>query len=181
MTQSTRFRVSFLLYGAACILTACGLYGIEAPRRPEVGQAVLQITAVPEEVKCLRVTATGAGRSEVRELDVATTGDVSETLTGLPLGTVVFKGEAFTSACTSVTKTTIAGWASEPVTASIALGRLSTVTLAMVRNGRAKVEINFQDEAACSATGATCRLASECCSRQCTGGTCTVVDGGRID
>jgi hypothetical protein len=187
MTQSTRLRLSSrpfcrlsLLLTVGALLTACGLYGIEPPHRTEVGQAVLQITAVPEDVKCLRITATGPGRTEERELDVTATGDLAETLTGLPIGSVVFKGEAFTGACTAVSKTTIAGWASEPVTASIALGRLSTVTLSMVRNGRAKVDVNFQDEAACTATGAACRLASECCTRHCTGGVCALAaDAGR--
>jgi hypothetical protein len=181
MTQSTRSRVPFILCVAATLLTACGLYGVERPPRPEVGQAVLRITAVPEDVKCLRVTVTGAGRTEERELDVTAAGDMAETLSGLPLGMVVFKGEAFAGACTAVTKTTIAGWASEPVNASIVLGRLSTVTLVMTRNGRAKVDVSFQDEAACTAVGAACRLASECCSRRCTVGLCAVAtpDAGR--
>jgi hypothetical protein len=168
------------LYGAACLLTACGLYGIDPPQRRESGQALLQVTAVPEEVKCVRVSAVGTGRSEERELAIGGAGDMAETLTGLPLGTVVFKGEAFTAPCSSVGKSTVAAWASEPVTTSIVMGRLTTVTLTMTRNGRAKIEVSFQDEAACTAVGASCRLPSECCSKHCTAGTCTAAsDAGR--
>lgn len=179
----------------AAVAAGCDLYGIDAPpgNRPgghlpasgpavdtETGRAMLQIATVPEDVKCIRITAAGATRTEERELDAVAGGMLSETLIGLPLGSVNFTGEAFPAACTSVTKSTIAAWASEPVTASIVLGRLSTVTLVMARNGRAKVEVSFDDEAACTPLGQTCRLASECCSKRCLGQTCVVApDAGR--
>jgi hypothetical protein len=166
-------------------LAACNLYGVEpppgvlqpggqaAPAADELGQAVLNITAVPEDVKCVRITAAGPGRSVSKEIDANGTGALSQTLTGLPLGTVDFTGEAFPAACTAVAKTTIAAWASEAVQASIVLGRLANVDLVMARNGRAKVDVTFQDEAACTAIAGECRLASECCSKRCVDHVCT--------
>jgi hypothetical protein len=160
-------------------LAGCNLYGVEpppgvlqpggqaTPASDELGQAVLNITAVPDDVQCVRITAAGPGRTVSKEIDANGTGAMSQTLTGLPLGTVEFTGEAFPAACTSVSKTTIAAWASEAVAASIVLGRLANVDLVMARNGRAKVDVTFQDEAACTPLEGACRVAGECCSRRC--------------
>ena len=106
---------------------------------------------------------------------------MTETLTGLPVGTVTFTGEAFTSACSAVTKSTVAPWASAPVETSIVVGRLTTVELTMVRNGRAKVDVTFAEEAACTPVGAACRINSECCSRKCTAGACVIPDAAAQD
>ena len=171
-----RFRVGALLFTGAC-----GLYGVDPPGQkplPEISQVVLKITSLPDDVKCLRITAAGAGRTEAREIDVAGGTDVLENLSGLPLGMVTFTGEAFAAACSAVSKATVAGWASEPVVASIVLGRVANVTLAMTRNGRAHVDVTFNDEAACTATGGACRLASECCTRHCLDHACVVADAG---
>ena len=167
---------------------ACSLYGIDAPQAlpsgtspapaEELGQAVLHITAVPEDVQCLRITAAGPGRSVAKEIEANGTAALSQNLTGLPLGTVVFTGEAFPSACSAVSKSTIAAWASESVEASIVLGRLASVDLVMARNGRAKVDVTFQDEAACTAVGAACRVAGECCSKRCLDHLCASADAG---
>ena len=62
------------------------------------------------------------------------------------------------------------------VVVSIVLGRLASVDLVMVRNGRAKVDITFTEEGACTKAGATCRIASECCSRKCTEGLCAAAE-----
>lgn len=181
-----RARLSLLLASGA-VLGACGLYGIEPPTpRPgspganadDVGQAVLHITAVPEDVQCLRITAAGPGRSVVKEIEASGADAFSQNLTGLPLGTVVFTGEAFAAACASVSKSTIAGWASESVETSIVLGRLANVDLVMARNGRARVDVTFREEAACTGPGAACRVASECCSKRCTAGACSNADAG---
>jgi hypothetical protein len=178
-----------LATGFALATAACNLYGIEppsgalkpgamAPAADELGQAVLNITAVPEDVQCVRITAAGPGRTVAKEIDADGTGALSQTLTGLPLGTVVFTGEAFPAACTSVGKATIAAWASESVEASVVLGRLANVDLVMARNGRAKVDVTFQDEAACTPLAAACRVAGECCSKRCLDHVCTSADAG---
>ena len=165
---------------------ACGLYGSHPadpvpPRGPpppadpspgEVEQVRLYIGEVPADVRCVRITAAGTGRTVERELDVTGGTALSENLSGLPVGTVTFTGEAFAAACSGVTKSTIGAWASAPVQASIVLGRLTTVELVMVRNGRARVGVTFTDEPACTALGAACRVNSECCSKECAAGVC---------
>jgi hypothetical protein len=85
---------------------------------------------------------------------------------------VTFTGEAFTADCSAVSKSTVAAWTSQPVAVSIVLGRLANVELVMVRNGRAKVDITFTEEGACTQSGAACRIASECCSKKCESGLC---------
>lgn len=115
-------------------------------------QVLLALATVPAEVACVRITAEGATRSVVRELPVSEGAMVSESFSGLPLGPVVFKAEAFVADCESVTKSTIPGWASEPETVSIALGRLTTVSMTLNRNGRAKVNVEFNDETADAGT-----------------------------
>jgi hypothetical protein len=159
----------------------CNLYGSEPPVAAaggDVEQVLLRISVVPPDVQCVRITVEGAGRSVVRELAVSGGTELKESMSGLPIGTVSFVGEAFTGACTSVGKTTVAAWASAPVEASIVLGRQTTVELVMVRNGRANVGVTFTEEGACSQAGAACRIASECCSKKCTAGVCAVPDGG---
>jgi hypothetical protein len=159
------------------LCAGCGLYGAEpAAGQGGVEQVLLKIAVIPGDVQCVRLTAEGAGRSVVRELPVSSGTELKESLSGLPIGTVTFLGEAFSAACTSVTKTTVAAWASAPVETSIVLGRLTTVELVMVRNGRANVEVTFTEEAACTALGAACRVNSECCSKRCSAGAC--VAGG---
>ncbi len=159
--------------GLAAGAGACGLYGLEPlPEDDGVEQVVLRIAVVPSDVRCIRVSAAGPGRTVERELETSGSTSLTQNLSGLPLGTVTFLGEAFTAACTSVSKSTIAAWASQPVETSVVLGRLSNVDLVMVRNGRAKVDISFTEEGACTPTGSACRIASECCSRTCSEDVC---------
>ena len=90
---------------AAAALGACSLYGVEPPSgalQPaatapgdELGQAVLNLSAVPDDVQCIRITAAGPGRTVAKEIDANGTAAFSQTLIGLPLGAVTFTGEAF--------------------------------------------------------------------------------------
>jgi hypothetical protein len=152
---------------------SCGLYTLDPlPEEDGVEQVVLKIAVVPSDVQCIRVTAAGPGRTVEREIETSGSTSLTQSLSGLPLGSVTFIGEAFMAACTSVTKSTIAAWSSQPVEVSIVLGRLANVELVMVRNGRAKVDITFTEEGACTKPGAACRIATECCSRKCESGIC---------
>jgi len=146
--------------------------------RPEEVQALLVIPTVPPEVACVRITAAGPGRSVVRELGVSAGAMIAEAFSGLPLGTVAFKGEAFSADCDSVTRTTIPGWASEPETVAIVLGSQSTVSLTLNRNGRAKVALDFNDEPVCTPGGGACIANAACCSKMCSKGVCAGGDGG---
>jgi hypothetical protein len=155
-------------------LAGCGL----TPPEDDLGQATLAIAVVPTDVRCVRITATGPGRTMVRELDVMGGTPLTQSLAGLPLGRVTVLGEAFPGACDAVTKSTIATWVSDPIDVSVVLGRSSTIELTMVRNGRAKIDVSFSDEPICSAAGASCLSAGECCSHSCMAHVCAAGDGG---
>ena len=168
-----RIPVSSLVAVLALVLGCAG-----APPPPEEIQARLVVAQVPPDVACVRITAAGPGRTVVRELPVSPGGTISEAFSGLPLGTVVFRGEAFAADCDSVTKTTVPGWASDPETVAIVLGRQTTVSLTLNRNGRAKVGVDFNDEPTCSPPASACISNAECCSKTCSHGLCREGDGG---
>jgi hypothetical protein len=174
-TCSVRSRSCLLPFLALALGCAGG------PRPAEEVQALLTLAAVPPDVACVRITAAGPGRTVVREIGVSPGAMINEAFSGLPLGTVVFKGEAFSGDCDAVTKTTIPGWASEPETVAIVLGRQTTVSLTLNRNGRAKLNIDFNDEPLCTSAGAACIASAECCSKSCSKGSCVAGDGGGED
>ncbi|HEY0710551.1 MAG TPA: hypothetical protein VGG33_27345, partial [Polyangia bacterium] len=110
-TQRRRMqRRATLVMMAMAALVGCDLYGVEGrdprprpsptgeesgdPSGTESGQAMLRVAMVPEDVQCIRITAAGAARTEEREIDAVAGAMVAETLTGLPLGSVKFLGEA---------------------------------------------------------------------------------------
>ena len=171
-----------LLAVAVPLLGLVSLGCTAGPSGAEAIQVMLSMPSVPADVACVRITATGPGRTVVRELPVSPGAAIDEPFSGLPLGTVVFKGEAFSADCDAVTKTTIPGWASDPETVAIVLGRLSTVSLTLNRNGRAKVAVDFNDEPVCTPAAAACITGGECCSKSCKSGVCQESpDGGMGD
>jgi hypothetical protein len=62
------------------------------------------------------------------------------------VGAVVFSANAYTAACDSVTKSTIPLWISDQKTVNLVLGKSSSVTLTLYKNGRAKVTVEFADQ-----------------------------------
>src|SRR3954470_5475870 len=148
---------------------------------PEEAQALLTIATVPPDVACIRITAAGPGRTVEREIGVSPGATISESFSGLPLGTVAFKGEAFPADCASVSKTTVPGWASEPEMVAIVLGKLTTVALTLNRNGRGKVTVDFNGEPVCTVTGGECVAGGACCSKACSKGVCVERDAGPED
>jgi predicted small lipoprotein YifL len=129
-------------------LTGCG-QGSPGPRpQSDVEQVSLHIENVPAEVACLRITASGASRQVVRDLDVIEGQSVSESFSGLPIGAVVFQAAAYAQTCDSVTKSTVPTWVSEPISVTVSLSQSKSVSLTLYRNGRAKVTVGFDPEAA---------------------------------
>jgi hypothetical protein len=92
------------------------------------------------------VTAAGEFRSSVSDFDVVPGETLSQPLTGLPVGSVVFSANAYSGACTTVTKATIPMWLSDEKTVTIVQGKSSSVTLTLYKNGRAKVTVEFSDQ-----------------------------------
>jgi hypothetical protein len=111
-----------------------------------VEQVMLHIEDVPEDVACLRITATGTSRQVVRDLDVILGQSVSEAFTGLPIGTVVFQAAAYSQTCDKATKSTVPSWISDEVSVTVSLTHSTSVSLTLYRNGRAKVTVGFDPE-----------------------------------
>jgi len=142
------------------------------------GSVQLALAEIPADVACIRVNAAGAERTLVRNLGVEPGKTFTTTLAGVPLGAVVFSAGAFAAACDDVTASATPAWVSEEDTVAVVLGRQATVSLTLHRNGRAKVSLDFADEAACTATGAACLASAQCCSRSCVRGTCQAAGTG---
>jgi hypothetical protein len=116
------------------------------PKAQPVEQVSLHIEDVPEDVACLRITASGASREMERDLDVTLGQSVTESFSGLPIGAVVFQAAAYSQICDKVTKTTVPSWVSEEVSVTVSLTHSTSVSLTLYRNGRAKVTIGFDPE-----------------------------------
>jgi hypothetical protein len=115
--------------------------------KPEsVGQVTLSIEDVPADVACLRISANGATREVVRDLDVTQGQSVSESFSGLPIGTVVFQASAYSQTCDKVTTSTVPSWVSDEVSVTVSLTHSTSVSLTLYRNGRAKVTVGFDPE-----------------------------------
>jgi hypothetical protein len=127
-------------------LAGAGCDKDHAPQSEETGQAMLSLATIPDNVTCVRVTAAGEFRSVVSDFDVVPGDALAQALTGLPVGAVVFSANAYSAACTSVTKSTIPMWISDEKTVNIVQGRSSSVTLTLYKNGRAKVTVEFADQ-----------------------------------
>ena len=141
-------RISALLgFFALAHVLACddGHHGQETAS-VEDGQAMLSVGTIPENVTCVIVTVTGEFRSAERPFDVVPGDTLSQALTGLPVGSVVFAANAYAKACGDVTKSTAPLWISEEKAVTLVQGKSSSVTLALIKNGRAKVTVEFADQ-----------------------------------
>lgn len=112
----------------------------------ETEQVQLMIENVPPEVACLRLSASGASREVVRDLEVTEGQNVIEPMSGLPVGKVIFQAQAFAQACDSVSKSTVPSWVSDEVPVNVSLSSSKSVSLTLYRNGRAKVTVGFDPE-----------------------------------
>lgn len=113
------------------------------------GEATASVTvalsAVPDDVACVRITAVGSSRTATALRPVAPGHDESFNLNGLPLGFVTFTGEAFSTVCALVSDSSLATWVSDPVQATIGVAANTPVSLLLRRNGRASVSVGFDD------------------------------------
>jgi hypothetical protein len=138
--------VSFSTCLAAALLLSPGCDDNQAAKGDESGQAMLSLAAIPDDVTCIRVTAAGEFRSSVVDFDVVPGDTLTQALTGLPVGAVVFSANAYSATCDSVTKSTVPMWISDEKTVNLVQGKSSSVTLTLYKNGRAKVTVEFADQ-----------------------------------
>lgn len=136
----------FLVLLVAHVVACDGVHPGQEPAVVEDGQALLSVATIPEDVTCVIVTATGEFRSAERGFDVVPGDTLSQTLTGLPVGSVVFSASAYSKSCGDVTKSTSPLWVSEEKTVNLVQGKSTSVTLTLIKNGRAKVTVEFADQ-----------------------------------
>jgi hypothetical protein len=137
-----RYACSLLFCGTLGMVFACG----EAPKTDvEVGEAMVTLATIPSDVNCVRILVASTVRDVAHDLDVKAGDTISESLTGLPIGAVTFAANAYAAACSSVTKATVPTWVSEEKTVNLVPGKSSSISLTLLRNGRAKVTVEFED------------------------------------
>lgn len=159
----------------AALLIACA--GGGGTSEPEMlGEARIAIVQVPADVRCASVVVTG-NRTVQKSFDLVPGQASTLSLTQLPIGAVTFTASAFDSACSAVTAASVANWLSEPVPTTLASNVASDVTLKLKRNGRANVNLDFDDGPSCGANGVACASNSDCCSAICTAGACSAMAG----
>jgi hypothetical protein len=128
------------------IAGACGRVVPSSSGDPEpTGLAQIALTQVPAGVQCVRITAAGS-RTVTKLFDVQSGQSSVLAIAGLPLGTVSFSGDAFSSACALLTTSSVPDWTSDPVSAQVSPGTIASVTLTMHRGGRALVGVDFADD-----------------------------------
>jgi hypothetical protein len=89
----------------------------------------------------------------VRDLEVVEGQSVVESMSGLPVGQVVFQAQAYAQTCDSVTKSTVPSWVSDEVPVNVTLSSTKSVSLTLYHNGRAKVSVGFDPETPDAGTG----------------------------
>ena len=137
--------VALSVWSLALVSIGCD-QGSGAQPASDTEQVQLRIENVPPEVACLRLTATGDSREVVRDLDVVEGQSIVESMSGLPVGKVIFQAQAYAQACDSVTKGTVPTWVSDEVPVTVSLSQSKSVSLTLYRNGRAKVTVGFDSE-----------------------------------
>jgi hypothetical protein len=133
---------SILVAGAA--LAACGA-GEAGDESETTGEAVAAISEVPADVSCITIDVEGS-RLVTQRFDVTPGESSAFSMTGLPVGDVIFKGSAHPVACANVTTASVATWISDPTPATLTAGGPATaVTLQLKRNGQATVGVSFEE------------------------------------
>src|SRR5262245_14589195 len=112
---------------SAMALAGCSGPGSGAGAGAEpAGVAVFAITNAPSDAACLQITAAGS-RTVVKSFSLSPGQDAVFTLSGLPVGNVVFSELAFAQDCSAVTASSVPTWVSDPVPATITPGVVAQV------------------------------------------------------
>jgi hypothetical protein len=163
-----------MVFLSTAVLAVIGC-GSEGADDELTGRAEIAITQVPPDVRCVRIVAAG---SRVRQQDFNVMPGQSSilALNALPTGTVTFSGDAFNSPCNQVGGMSTPTYTADPVTAQVSLPAIAQVTLAMRRNGRASVSVDFEPDTGPACVGTPCMDPMQCCA----GTTCTGDPSGML-
>jgi hypothetical protein len=131
-------------------LVACSASSGTSGGSEAIGEATAAITKVPTNVACVDITIAQTADDRVIDQKFTVTPGQGAVLTfhGLPLGAVTFSGLAYPVACSSVTASTVATWATDPVAATLSPGVTANVALGFHAPGTASVGISFDDAGA---------------------------------
>jgi hypothetical protein len=129
---------------AVAMLSACS--DDRSRSRESVGEAEVELTNAPSDVKCLRLTVNGPSRTDVRKFPLVTGQRAVFRLSGLPVGDDTFTAHAFAAKCENLNAGATATWYSEPVVARIRAGLVTHVAIKMIHNGGASVGVDFDDK-----------------------------------
>lgn len=108
--------INKIKYLVALLLTLVACSGTNPTTNDDVGVISLNLTNVPSEVQCLRITASNSVRTVERDIPLSTstggTGGVSNVadetpLEGLPTGDVTVSANAYNVICANIVSTTI--------------------------------------------------------------------------
>lgn len=139
--MSTRHLFAALLV-VGCASVAC--IASSPSEEEDLGEASAAVTNVPGDVGCIVITATG-NRVAERRFDVVAGASSILKMNGLPVGSVVFRGDAYAGACSALTSTSSPTWVSDPVSASLVASVDVPVKLSLRRNGSSTVSVDFED------------------------------------
>lgn len=135
--------------GCALVLLAglagCGSAPGGESNEENVGAVELAITQGPPDAKCLRLTVDNALTEQTVLRNFALTPGQSSkfAVTGLPLGSVGFLGEAFNVACSAITATTPFTWTSTRVVVTLSPNSIPSLNLPLQKAGRVNVGVDF--------------------------------------
>jgi hypothetical protein len=140
-----------ILLVASLSLAACA--SADRPDPNGRGSVSVALASVPGDVSCIRLTLVGAGATVQRSFDVAHGASSVLNVDDLPPGSMTFSADAFPTACSAVTPTTIGSWVSDKQTVNLVGGVPTFLTLTMTRNGQACVSVDFPPDAFSPAAG----------------------------
>ncbi len=138
-----QFGLTALMFGLSGCGSAPGADG--AGGEEQVGAVSLELQEGPADARCLRLTVDNAATKQtvVRSLAL-TPGQPSKfAISGLPLGTLGFLGEAFNLACASVVASTSLTWTSDRVQVTLTPDVTPLLTLTLHKAGKANVGVDF--------------------------------------
>ncbi|MFO0604513.1 MAG: hypothetical protein U0324_15130 [Polyangiales bacterium] len=128
-----------LAAGALPLLAATGCGDAGGLGDEAAGRAVANIAAVPDDVRCVRVTVRGATLS----FGVTAAAPASFDLGALPSGSSQVSAQAFNAACAAVTAATAPTWVGDPVSVNVSAGLTSAVALTLRPNTRTAASVDF--------------------------------------
>ena len=141
-----------LTAGTRLLLIGCGLAGLascdkrDSVSGMETGSARFAVTAIPQDVVCLRITARGSSRV-TRSFDTHPGSSQVFALERLPLGEVALSAEAFATPCGAVNSESQPTWITDSeIVVTLLPNVVVEVSLMLKRpTGQADVVVDFED------------------------------------